>query len=110
MQNTNLKSKYIKDSCCIICRQFQHSPVFRIGGDEFVALLEGEDFKNREALIETFNLQMEENLHNGREVISCGMEEFDPEHDINFSNIFERADKKMYSRKRILKGIKKQDS
>ena len=85
-QGHDAGDKYIKDSCCIICRQFQHSPVFRIGGDEFVALLEGEDFKNREALIEAFNLQMEENLHNGREVISCGMEEFDPEHDINFSN------------------------
>ena len=109
-QGHDAGDKYIKDSCSIICRQFQHSPVFRIGGDEFVALLEGEDFKNREALLEAFNLQMEENLHNGREVISCGMEEFDPEHDSNFSSFFDRADKKMYSRKRFLKEIKQQDT
>ena len=107
-QGHDAGDKYIKDSCSIICRQFQHSPVFRIGGDEFVVLLEGEDFKNREALLEAFNLQMEENLRNGREVISCGMEEFKPEENDSFTSIFERADKKMYSRKHILKGTKQQ--
>ena len=32
---------YIKASCMLVCRIFHHSPVFRIGGDEFVAVLRG---------------------------------------------------------------------
>ncbi|MDO4808332.1 MAG: cache domain-containing protein, partial [Coriobacteriales bacterium] len=31
---------YLKTACRLICRVFQHSPVFRIGGDEFAAILQ----------------------------------------------------------------------
>lgn len=34
----------IKKACARICNIFSHSPVFRIGGDEFVAILSGEDY------------------------------------------------------------------
>jgi GGDEF domain-containing protein len=34
--------EYIVNCCRLICQVFKHSPVFRIGGDEFVALLRGE--------------------------------------------------------------------
>ena len=30
--------KFLQDACSEICRLFKHSPVFRIGGDEFVAV------------------------------------------------------------------------
>ena len=30
---------YLKNACHLICEVFKHSPVFRIGGDEFVAIL-----------------------------------------------------------------------
>lgn len=33
----------IKNACARICGVFSHSPVFRIGGDEFVVILSGED-------------------------------------------------------------------
>lgn len=33
---------YLQNACRLICRVFAHSPVFRIGGDELVALLEKE--------------------------------------------------------------------
>ena len=35
--------EYIKEGCCMICTTFTHSPVFRIGGDEFAAFLTNED-------------------------------------------------------------------
>ena len=38
---------YIKGCCHMICDAFKHSPVFRIGGDEFVVLLQGTDYENR---------------------------------------------------------------
>ena len=37
----------IKNACAKICGVFSHSPVFRIGGDEFVAILYGEDYLQR---------------------------------------------------------------
>ena len=39
--------QYIRDACGIICRIFSHSPVFRIGGDEFCVILRGGDYEVR---------------------------------------------------------------
>ncbi len=89
----------------IICRRFQHSPVYRIGGDEFVALLEGEDFANRVALVEAFDREIEENLRKGEVVVSKGMYTFDPEADNSYRMMFEQADKRMYARKSLLKDM-----
>ena len=38
--------------CRAVCRLYKHSPVYRIGGDEFVVILEGEDYDNRDALFQ----------------------------------------------------------
>ena len=38
---------YLVRACHLICDIFKHSPVFRIGGDEFVAVLTGDDYENR---------------------------------------------------------------
>ena len=43
--------EYIKACCLLVCRTYQHSPVFRVGGDEFVVILRGSDFANREKLL-----------------------------------------------------------
>lgn len=95
--------QYIKTACQMICRAFGHSPVFRIGGDEFVAILEGEDYENREMLLSFFQKQIEDNKRRGTVVVSSGLEEFHPESDNSFRTVFERADKKMYYCKRKLK-------
>lgn len=44
----------IKKICNIVCVTFKHSPVFRIGGDEFVVILENEDYDNIHTLIKQF--------------------------------------------------------
>ena len=95
--------KYIQAASDIICRQFRHSPIYRIGGDEFVALLFGEDYENREFLLQNFMYLMEKNLAAGKVVISCGYEEFLAERDKSFLEVFYRADMKMYEQKRKLK-------
>ncbi len=56
---------YIKASCKLICRVFHHSPVFRIGGDEFAVILTGKDYTNRKELIADFKRQVEENIRFG---------------------------------------------
>ena len=88
----------------MICRVYQHSPVFRIGGDEFVAFLEGEDFKNRDSLIKSFNEEVEKNLRSGGPVVAAGMGIFKPESDLRFDDVFSRADARMYEQKKLLKG------
>ena len=94
---------YIKAACRIICHTFKHSPVFRIGGDEFVAILEREDYEKRDELIAAFNTEVEENQQNGDVVVACGMDIYDPKNDSNYNDVFRRADKKMYQRKEALK-------
>lgn len=96
-------NQYIKSASDIITRIFADCPTYRIGGDEFVVFLFGEDFKNRASLMEAFERQNEKNISEGKVVISCGYAEFSPEHDQNYLQIFERADMKMYERKRMLK-------
>ena len=95
--------QYIKDACRIICTCFKHSPVYRIGGDEFVAILEGADYQNREELISSFEKQIEENSKQGLVTIAEGWEFFDPKNDMNTRAVFERADEKMYERKKQMK-------
>ena len=98
--------RYIKNGCMLICRKFCHSPVFRIGGDEFVVILEDSDYEERETLLWDLEKQVEENQKEGAVVVSTGIEIFDHERDTSFSSVFERADKKMYKRKCYLKSLK----
>ena len=99
--------KYIREASYLICNMFKHSPVYRIGGDEFVAFLEGEDFDNYEELIKKFNNLIEQNLKEGKVVISSGFAQFNKKNDDSITRVFERADKKMYSRKKQLKTLAK---
>ena len=95
--------RYIVAACRMICRRFIHSPVYRIGGDEFVAVLEGSDYQEREALLSAFERQITENLHTDSPVVASGMAEYYPGRDNSYRAIFARADKNMYRRKRELK-------
>ena len=95
--------QWIFNAAQIICDVFKHSPIFRIGGDEFSAILEGKDYESRAALMKAFNGMMEENLRNEQVVVSAGLAEFDPEKDETFNAVFERANDQLYQRKRFYK-------
>lgn len=98
--------RYIKTACDLICDTFVHSPVYRIGGDEFTVILEGKDYSEKDVLLRSFDSIIEANLESGTVVVSTGLDIYDIELDNSFSTVFERADKKMYERKRYLKSIK----
>ena len=49
----------IIDACKLICRTFKRSPVYRIGGDEFVAILENGDLEHYAELLDEFTKGME---------------------------------------------------
>ena len=99
---------YLKGCSHLICEEFKHSPVFRIGGDEFVAILSGEDFQKRnervDALRKSFDLayNKEDAQPWERYSASVGMAEFTSE-DMNVDDVFKRADKLMYENKDAFK-------
>lgn len=95
--------RYIESACRLICDQFKRSPVYRIGGDEFVAFLTGEDYRNREELLADFDKKVEANQEQGLVIVSSGMSDYIPGSDNDYNTIFERADRIMYERKRELK-------
>ena len=95
--------RLLQDACRLICARFMHSPVFRIGGDEFVALLEGEDYQNRTSLLAEIETQADINLCNGSTVVASGLATFRPGEDYSYRQVFERADARMYDRKGLLK-------
>lgn len=96
----------IKRACQRICDTFAHSPVFRVGGDEFVVLLTGEDFVRREELVERVNELPEDpaSILPG-ETVSAGMVEYDAERHTSLLSVFEDADIAMYQRKEYVKGL-----
>ena len=95
--------EYICSACRMVCTHYKHSPVYRVGGDEFLVMLEGQSFEEREELLAGFNRKIEENLKSGRVVVSAGMALYHPEVDTTVFDVFERADGMMYQRKYELK-------
>ncbi len=102
--------RYIVEACRLICTVFQHSPVFRMGGDEFVAILEGQDYDDRVDLLAYFNQQNEKNRRTGHVVVAAGMTEYIPDMDNSFERVFKRADREMYRRKEETKHTQTHDS
>ena len=102
----------IKKLCHMVCVVFAHSPVFRIGGDEFAVILKNDDLKNVNALVEKFNTSLDEMASDEtqepweRISAAIGIAMYDPIRDNNFTNVFKRADKAMYKRKKEMKAVR----
>lgn len=103
---------YLKAACSLICRTFQHSPVFRMGGDEFVVILLNQDYQNRQELASQFERAQKE-LDSSATVlweqvhVAMGITEYDPVIDDTIADTVRRADKIMYENKRNRKKARK---
>jgi diguanylate cyclase (GGDEF)-like protein len=93
--------RLLKNACSIICGVFKHSPVFRVGGDEFAVISQGHDYDHMDELMDKMRRSNARNDASGGTVIACGMARYD--HDSSVAAVFERADRKMYEDKKILK-------
>ncbi len=95
---------YIKGCCRIFCETFEHSPVYRIGGDEFVAVLTGSDYRERFTRLDEMTKKFAETEKNTsldhwfRFSASAGMAELAPG-DRDTEAVFHRADQLMYENK-----------
>jgi len=93
----------------VLTETFKNSYVYRIGGDEFAVILDGDDYDNREALM----AQLEEKsvgsiirINDGEELavsFAFGMASYAKELDTGFDDVLKHADSAMYLHKRALK-------
>ncbi|MBR3019478.1 MAG: GGDEF domain-containing protein [Clostridia bacterium] len=99
----------IRKLCQTVCSIFDHSPIFRIGGDEFAIILRGHDYEHYDELLARFNGEIEKMAADDTlqpwEKISAaiGAAFYDPAVDENTDSLFRRADHVMYDRKKEMK-------
>ena len=99
---------YIRGCCHMICEAFKHSPVFRIGGDEFAVILRGHDYNHRENITAELRASYIRTFENKdaepwlRYSAAVGLAEYS-DGDNTFEPVFRRADKAMYDEKKLFK-------
>ena len=102
-------NEYIMGACEIISDAYKHSPIFRVGGDEFVVILEGRDFRNRDALLESVRQEFEATSQDmelepwRRFSAALGMAIYTHGEDGDVETVFKRADEDMYAAKVAMK-------
>ncbi len=102
---------YLKTACRLICNIFRHSPVFRIGGDEFAVIFQNEDYRNRDELIRLFRMAEQESCAGSvppweQVHVTVGIAVYNSGLDRSVFDTVRRADKDMYIMKRERKEAK----
>ena len=99
-------NEMLRHAASAICKVFKHSPVYRVGGDEFTAILEGEDYENREELLRLFDEKVaEEHFQAGGDTLTVsvarGLGVY--ERGMEFAAVSKQADAAMYNHKAAIK-------
>ena len=97
---------YIQNCSRLITDTFSTENVFRIGGDEFVIILTGNDYSIREKLIVELRDRVREaeklkDFKKGKASLAAGMADYNPDMDQSISDVIRRADELMYESKRL---------
>ena len=96
---------YLVGFAQLLTDSFPTSTVYRIGGDEFVVVLEGEDYERREDLCNDLRMQIRELTEDesrqpwARISAAVGLATY-KESDRSVDDVFKRADVRMYEEKR----------
>ena len=99
---------YIQGCCKMVCDAFKHSPVYRIGGDEFAVIVLGEDYENRREILSRLleEFEVSANAKDAepwcRYSAAVGMAERASD-DKTVDFVMKRADKAMYDNKQQYK-------
>ena len=99
---------YIKACCKVICNFFKHSPVFRTGGDEFVIILQNEDYENYEQIKKDINDFVMSEVRKSSSILekisfAAGFSKFNSKTDKTVGDVLNRADFEMYIHKKCVK-------
>ena len=99
---------YLQTACRAICDVFVHCPVYRIGGDEFVVLMQDRSFAQLEELLAAFAAYAETVNADAQEpwevvCIAYGLAVYDPSLDTSAEDVLKRADALMYENKKQFK-------
>ena len=95
---------YIQNMYNLLNSCFKESPIFRIGGDEFAVIVQDEELKHCDELVETLKAQMQkiaqdEGLEPWMKISTAvGSAYYEPGDTVN--RVFQKADKAMYEEKR----------
>ena len=95
---------YLTGCCSIICNIYKHSPVYRVGGDEFVVILTGNDYRRRNERLKRMRETFEKSYAQTdvdpwlRYSAASGMAKYTT-NDNTVEAVYERADKEMYKEK-----------
>ena len=98
--------------CRITCSVFEHSPVFRVGGDEFVAILRDHDLECADILVHEFKRKLESLKNDSRlefweqTSAAIGYAVFDSSVDSDYESVLKRADVQMYENKKAMKAMR----
>lgn len=100
----NTGDQLLIETSRLLCQIFAHSPVHRIGGDEFTIILEGSDYENCSLLIKRLERAMTHTTftcdgHRHHISIAVGLAAYDPRIHSSSSDVFRAADKTMYVNK-----------
>jgi len=100
-------NEYLINSCKLICQIFTHSPVFRIGGDEFIVILTGKDLEHHHDLLqqlkESMDLTKNASFPWKQVSIAYGICVADIAKITTIEETFNKADRNMYVNKREIK-------
>ena len=98
---------YLVNSCKLIWQIFAHSPVFRIGGDEFLVILLDEDLDNHHDLLkqlkESMDLTKKASFPWKQISIACGIGIATYAKATTIADTFNKADSDMYKNKQAIK-------
>ena len=88
--------QYLRNGYRLITAVFAHSPVYRISGDEFLAVLQNEDYKNRDFLMTILREKAEdekekETVAEGYLSMTAGIAVYNPETDASLADVIQRA-------------------
>ena len=101
-------NEYIKTLYRILTETFGESPVFRIGGDEFVVVVQGEEKANCASLIAKLKAKMHALMSDTtlepwqRVSTAIGYAEYKSERDKDTESVFRAADEAMYADKKSM--------
>ena len=105
----DIGDKLIVTAAKVISDVFKRSPVFRIGGDEFLAVLQHGDLDDCEELFVRLDTVCEntviEEMNTTSISIARGFAMFETNKDVCFNDVFKRADNAMYENKRKNKKV-----